>query len=71
MTFSPRRSETGELDGARIFVRNLSATLRMQETLEFVLESAAVGFWDVDIATGVSARSRTHDQLYGHAQAVP
>ena len=71
MTFTPRRSDSGEIDGARIVVRDMTGTVRMQETLEFVLEASRVGFWDVDIATGITARSPTHDQLYGHPEPVP
>ncbi len=71
MTFTPRRSHSGEVEGARIVVRDITASVRMQETLEFVLEASRVGFWDLDLTTGRATRSRTHDQLYGYDQPLP
>ena len=42
-----------------------------EDRLRFVLDSADVGYWDYDIASGVTTRSPTHDQIFGYDQPLP
>jgi PAS domain S-box-containing protein len=42
-----------------------------EDRLHFVLDSADVGYWDYDIASGASTRSPTHDQVFGYDQPLP
>jgi PAS domain S-box-containing protein len=39
--------------------------------LEFALESAQIGDWDLDLVTDTSRRSLRHDQCFGYNQAIP
>jgi diguanylate cyclase (GGDEF)-like protein/PAS domain S-box-containing protein len=39
--------------------------------LEFTLESAQIGDWDVDLVTGIWHRSFRHDQCFGYTEPVP
>jgi DNA-binding response OmpR family regulator len=45
---------TGELEGAR-------------ETLEFALDSAGMGSWDLDLKSDSSRRSAKHDRIFGYS----
>jgi PAS domain S-box-containing protein len=38
--------------------------------LDFALESAHIGEWEVDLATGAARRSLQHDQCFGYAEPV-
>ena len=40
------------------------------QSLEFVLESAAVGYWDLDVTTDTMNRSLAHDQSFGYAELL-
>ncbi len=42
------------------------ALVRAQERLEFTLDAAGVGYWDLDLATGFATRSLRHDQIFGY-----
>ena len=38
-----------------------------RDSLEFALEAAGMGSWDVDLLTGESRRTLRHDQIFGYA----
>ena len=40
-------------------------------TLEFALDSAGMGSWDLDLLTDTSRRTPQHDRIFGYAEAVP
>ena len=46
-------------------VRNGEASLRL------ALEAGALGSWNLDLASGAATRTPRHDQIFGHAQALP
>ena len=39
--------------------------------LDFAVESAGVGDWDLDLVHNTSRRSLRHDQCFGYAEAIP
>ncbi len=41
-----------------------------QSRLQMALESAQIGDWDLDLATGVTRHSLQHDRCYGHEQPI-
>jgi PAS domain S-box-containing protein len=51
-------ARTQELDNSR-------------DTLEFALDSAGMGSWDIDLRTDTARRSSKHDQLFGYSQELP
>jgi PAS domain-containing protein len=42
-----------------------------EDRLRFVLDSADVGYWDYDTASGAITRSPTHDRIFGYDQPLP
>lgn len=42
-----------------------------QAALEFTLEAAQVGDWDLDLASDTSRRSLRHDRAFGYDQPIP
>ena len=40
------------------------------QSLDFVLESAALGYWDLDLVTNSTIRSLAHDQTFGYAEML-
>ena len=42
-----------------------------RETLAFALESAGMGSWDLDLATGAARRSPQHDRIFGYPDLLP
>jgi signal transduction histidine kinase/ActR/RegA family two-component response regulator len=40
------------------------------ETLEFALDSAAMGSWDVDLVTEVARRTPHHDRIFGYLEPL-
>src|SRR5688500_1631860 len=42
-----------------------------QERLQHAVDAAQLGTWDLDLTTGVSVRSRRHDQLFGYDVPQP
>lgn len=42
-----------------------------EERLDFALETAEIGDWDMDLRTNVARRSLLHDRCFGYTQAVP
>ena len=41
-----------------------------RETLAFALDSAEMGFWDLDLSTGEARRSPQHDRIFGYPDMV-
>lgn len=39
--------------------------------LDFTLEAAQLGDWDLDLVTGISRRSLRHDRCFGYSEPVP
>jgi PAS domain S-box-containing protein len=63
--------------GLAIFFRDITqrrnAEDQLRETagrLRFTLDSARIGDWDFDLATGVSRHSALHDRCFGYAEPV-
>ncbi|MCU6454381.1 response regulator [Sphingomonas sp. A2-49] len=52
------RQRTAELEAAR-------------SSLEFALDAAGMGSWDLDLATGEIGRSMRHDEIFGYAEPQP
>jgi len=78
VTVSPIRDGEGRIVGAAKIARDVTserraeAALRDSETrLRFTLESAAIGDWDMDLATGVMQRSLRHDRCFGYDEMQP
>lgn len=76
---SPIRSTDGKhrLIGAVVTLHDVrerrESELALRETnarLEFVLESAEVGEWDMDLENGTARRSLRHDQIFGYDQPL-
>ncbi|WP_375382543.1 ATP-binding protein [uncultured Sphingomonas sp.] len=40
-------------------------------SLEFALEAAGMGSWDIDLATHTVTRTLRHDQIFGHDTLIP
>ncbi|MFC5511273.1 PAS domain-containing protein [Massilia jejuensis] len=65
-------------DGIALFFRDVTvrrdAQERQRETAErlhFILESAQLGAWELDLATGATRRSLLHDRCFGYDAPVP
>jgi len=74
---SPLRDATGRIIGGVKSARDLThqrqieVALRQSEArLRFALESAAIGDWELEMATGQIHRSRRYDQCFGLSDAV-
>ena len=74
---SPLRDAAGRIVGGVKSARDLThqrqieAALRLSETrLRFALESAAIGDWEMELASGVIHRSRRYDQCFGLAEGT-
>jgi signal transduction histidine kinase len=42
-----------------------------QERLNFTLEAAGVGYWELDLATQTTKRSLQHDRIFGYPDGAP
>ena len=51
--------------------RNEELLRETQASLEFALDAARVGDWDLDLVRDTSRRSLRHDQCFGYAEAIP
>ena len=47
------------------------AQIQSEERLQFVMASAGVGYWDMDITTNVTQRSLLHDRCFGYDELIP
>jgi PAS domain S-box-containing protein len=45
--------------------------LLVEQRLDFALQAADIGDWDMDLRTNVARRSLKHDQCFGYTEAVP
>jgi PAS domain S-box-containing protein len=43
----------------------------IEQRLDFALEAADIGDWDMDLRTNVARRSLMHDRCFGYTEAVP
>lgn len=65
-------SEEETLNRAHEAVRQTEEALRESESrLQFVLDSAQIGDWDLDLVTLKARRSLTHDQIFGYDSLLP
>lgn len=61
-------------DFTRTTMVDITDRMRMAQTktaLEFALESAGVGDWDLDLINDTSTRSLRHDQCFGYDTPIP
>ena len=63
--------------GVALFLRDVTVRRDAQEQLRdtaerlhFILESAQLGAWEMDLATGISRRALLHDQCFGYTAPV-
>ena len=75
VSISPLRDSRGRLIGASKIARDITrqrrdaAALRDSEArLRFTLESAHIGDWDLDLATGIASHSLRHDRCFGYTE---
>jgi len=74
-----RRAAEVELEQKNQELIALSAELREQrdiakaneERLQFVLDSAQIGEWDLDLVNDTAFRSLQHDQCFGYSEPIP
>jgi PAS domain S-box-containing protein len=73
ITISPIRDSDGRVVGASKIARDVSKQRRTEtalrdseERLRFTLESAHIGDWNLDLATGVMEHSSRYDQCFGY-----
>jgi len=78
VTISPIRDATGRIVGASKIARDVSRQRRAEEALResearlrFTMESAQIGAWDLDLATGSVHRSLQHDRCFGYDAIRP
>jgi PAS domain S-box-containing protein len=72
ITMSPIRDAQGRIVGASKIARDVSAQRRSEAALResearlrFVLDSAQIGAWDMNLVTGITQRSPRHDACFG------
>lgn len=53
-------------DGGRGF-----GTEPLSDSLDFVLEAADIGWWDLDLVTNTTRRSLLHDRVFGYEDMLP
>lgn len=78
ITVSPILDRAGRIIGASKIARDVTRQRRAemalrgsQARLRFTLESAAIGDWDLDLASGRVHRSVRHDRCFGYASLQP
>jgi PAS domain S-box-containing protein len=74
LTVSPIRDAQGRIVGTSKIARDVSAQRRSEAALResearlrFVLDSAQLGEWDMNLSTGITHRSPRHDACFGLA----
>ncbi len=77
ITISPIRDGEGRMVGASKIARDVTQQRRAEtalrdseKRLRFTLESAHIGDWNLDLATGVMQHSARHDQCFGYAEQL-
>lgn len=72
------RNDVGAIVGLIVVAVDVSDQVRArrevqqaQERLNFTLESAGVGYWDLSLVTHAATRSPHHDQIFGYATGAP
>ena len=78
VTISPIRDAQGRVIGASKIARDVTgqrraeAALRESESrLRFTLESAQIGDWELELASGAARRSLRHDRCFGYETLQP
>ena len=78
LTVSPIFDAHGQIVGASKVARDITDRRRAQEALresqaalEFTLEAARIGDWDLDLIHDTSRRSLRHDQCLGYNEPIP
>jgi two-component system CheB/CheR fusion protein len=73
----PYRTSEDRIEGVVITFLDITRRKRAEESLreareslEFALEAAALGAWDVDLTTGASRTSPRHNQIFGYAEPL-
>ena len=67
------RQVTALMEAKRIALRlqeEDQQRLLVEQRLEFALQAADIGDWDMDLRTNVARRSLKHDQCFGYTEAV-
>jgi PAS domain S-box-containing protein len=77
-TLGRLHDSTGAVIGSLAVIRNVSeraaAEVALRENrarLQFTLDSARIGSWDLDLDSDTSRRSLRHDQCFGYSEPVP
>lgn len=53
-------------------VQDRTAQLALaRDSLEFALDAADMGSWDIDLATGIATRTLRHDRIFGYEKPAP
>lgn len=72
------RDQTGQLQGFAKIMRDFTDRKQAQEALresntllQFTLEAAQIGDWDLDLATKTARRSLRHDRIFGYDSPLP
>jgi signal transduction histidine kinase len=55
----------------RAVVERTSDLEAAKEKLEFALDAANMGSWDLDLLTGKVERTKRHDEMFGYAEPLP
>jgi PAS domain S-box-containing protein len=78
VTIAPILDAAGRVIGAAKTARDMTAARRTAAALEesearlrFILDSAQIGDWELDLATGATRRSLQHDRCFGYADLQP
>jgi PAS domain S-box-containing protein len=77
MRLLPYRTAEDRIEGVVITFLDITRRIRAEESLrearaslEFALEAARLGAWDVDLTTGHARTSMLHNQIFGYAEPV-
>jgi signal transduction histidine kinase/ActR/RegA family two-component response regulator len=59
------QARTAELEDSR------RHAIALANRLQFTLDAAQIGDWDLDLVTDAARRSLRHDQIFGHDEPIP